>query len=95
MIISRDLITSLGLELKGNDLSIKWDDAAIPWHDMDASKEDLFLSEDPSLNEPIEQELQCMTDILDAKYAKADLRKVAESTTHLSSKERGQLHTLL
>ena len=31
MIIGRDLMTSLQLDVKGSDLSIKWDDAAIPW----------------------------------------------------------------
>jgi predicted aspartyl protease len=29
MIIGRDLIQTLGLQIKGNDLSLKWDDAAI------------------------------------------------------------------
>ena len=41
------------------------------------SKEDIFLAEDFHSTEPVEQEIQRMTDILDAKYSKADLKKVA------------------
>ena len=33
-----------------------------------------------------------MTDILDAKYSKADLRKIVEEATHLNDKEREQLY---
>ncbi len=95
MIIGRDLIQTLGLEIKGNDLSIKWDDAAIPWRDMDSTKEDIFLAEDFHSTEPVEQEIQRMTDILDAKYSKADLKKVAESADHLSPTKRDQLYKLL
>ena len=31
MIIGRDLIRSLGIEIHGGDMTIHWDDAAIPW----------------------------------------------------------------
>jgi hypothetical protein len=47
MIISRDLITSLQLDVKGSDMSIlKWDDAAIPWRNVDSAVEDIHLAED-------------------------------------------------
>ncbi len=36
-----------------------------------------------------------MTDILDAKYSKADLRKIVEEATHLNDKEREQLYKTL
>ncbi len=95
MLIGRDLITSLGLEIRGNDLSIKWDDAAIPWRSQDSTKEDIFLADDLYSNEPIEQEIKRMTDILDAKYAKADLRKVVDAAVHLTNDEQESLYTLL
>jgi hypothetical protein len=41
MIIGRDLITSLQLDVKGSDLSIKWDDAAIPWRNIDSTVDDI------------------------------------------------------
>ena len=31
MIIGRDLISSLGIDIHGADITIHWDDAAIPW----------------------------------------------------------------
>ncbi len=95
MIIGRDLISSLGLEIKGNDLSIKWNEAAIPWHNMDCTKEDIFIAEDFHSTKLEEHKIQLMKDILDAKYSKADLKKVAESAVHLNRIERDQLYKLL
>jgi hypothetical protein len=92
MIIGRDLITSLGLDVKGSDQSIKWDDAAIPWRDMESTQADAYFADDRHANQPVEQEIQRMTDILDAKYSKADLRKIVEEATHLNEKEREQLY---
>jgi hypothetical protein len=75
MIIGRDLITKIQLDVKGSDLSIKWDDSAIPWRDVDSTYDDIYLAEDWHNYQPIEQEMQQMTDILDAKYKKADLNE--------------------
>jgi predicted aspartyl protease len=58
MIISRNLITNLQLNVKGGNLSIKWDDAAIPWCDIDSTVNDIYLAEDWHSNEPIKQEMQ-------------------------------------
>ena len=46
MLIGRDLITSLGLDVKGSDQSIKWDDAAIPWRDMELTQADAYFADD-------------------------------------------------
>ena len=46
MIIGRDLITSLQLDVKGSDMSIKWNDAAIPWRNIDSTVKDIYLAED-------------------------------------------------
>ena len=54
MIIGRDLITSLQLDIKGSDMSIKWDDAAIPWRNIDSTVEDIYLAEDRQSYQPIE-----------------------------------------
>ena len=67
-IIGRDLITALQLDVKDSDLSIKWDDAAIPWRSTDCTVADIYLTDDHFSTQPIEQEMQRMTDILDAKY---------------------------
>jgi hypothetical protein len=79
MIISRDLITRLQLDVKGSSLSIKLDDAAIPWRNIDSTVGDVYLVEDRPAYQLVEQEMQRMTDILDAKYKNADLNEIAES----------------
>ena len=43
MIIGRDLISSLGIDIHGADMTINWDDAAIPWRDMDSTTNDVFV----------------------------------------------------
>ena len=63
MIIGRDLISSLQLDIKGSDLSIKWDDAAIPWRNIDSTVEDIYLAEDRQSYQPVEQEMQIQNSI--------------------------------
>jgi transposase InsO family protein len=95
MIIGRDLITEIQLDVKGSDLSIKWDDSAIPWRNVDSTYDDIYLAEDRHNYQPIEQEMQRMTDILDAKYKKADLNEIASSADHLTTSEQASLLALL
>ena len=42
MIIGRDLIKSLGIDIHGGDMTIHWDDSAIPWRDIDSTAKDVF-----------------------------------------------------
>jgi hypothetical protein len=95
MIIGQYLIQRLGLEIKGNNLLVKWDDDVIPWHDMDSTIKDAYFAEDIYSNKPVEQEIQQKTDILDAKYKKANLKKVVDAAMHLSNKECNDLYNLL
>ena len=82
MIIGRDLISSL--QIKGSDMSIKWDDAAVPWRNIDSTVDNIYLAEDRQSYQPIEQEMQWMTNILDAKYKKANLDKRSPQTPIIS-----------
>jgi transposase InsO family protein len=95
MIIGRDLITSLQLDVKGSNLTIQWDDAAIPWRNIDSTVEDIYLVEERQSYQPIEQEMQRMTDILDAKYKKANLEEISEGADHLTNSEQKSLLKLL
>ena len=93
MIIGRDIIRSLGIDIHGVDMNIHWDDAAIPWRDIDFAAKDVFA---PSQhNAPFNAETKIMKRILDAKYSKADIKSIAESSTHLEPQERNELYTLL
>ena len=93
MIIGRDMITELGIDLKGSDLSINWDDAAIPWRDMDSTLNDVFLSY--SANHQPETRSTRTSKILDATYKPADLKKITDSADHLTLKQKSQLFLLL
>jgi hypothetical protein len=61
MLIGRDLITSLQLDVKGSNLSIKWGNASTPWRNIDSTVEDIYLAEDHQPYQLIEQEMQRMT----------------------------------
>ena len=43
----------------------------------------------------INSETKIMKRILDAKYSKADIKTIAESSTHLDLQERNELYTLM
>ena len=74
MIIVRDLIRSLGIDIHGSDMTIHWDDAAIPWRDIDSITNGVFaLSQ---YNAPFNSETKRMKRILNAKYSKADIKTI-------------------
>ena len=93
MIIGRDLIRSLGIDVHGVDMTIHWDDAAITWRDIDFTAKDVFAL--LQHNAPFNAETKRMKRILDAKYFKADIKTIAESSTHLDPQKINELYTLL
>ena len=93
MIIGRDLIISLSIDIPGDDTTIHWDDAAIPQRDIDSTTNNVFAL--PQYNTPFNSETNRMKRILDAKYSKADLKTIAESSTHIDTQERNGIYTLL
>ena len=42
MIISCDLIISLGIDINGADMNTHWDNAVIPWRNIDSTTNDVF-----------------------------------------------------
>ena len=89
MIIGRDLMTAIGLDIRRSDQAIQWEDAILPWRNIDATGDEVYLAT------PHGAEIKRLTEILDAKYKKADLRKVVAKATHLSDSEREELYNLL
>ena len=66
MIIGRDIIISLGIDIHGADMTIHWDDATIPWRDIDSTTNDVFaLSQ---LNALFNSETKRMKRIPNDKY---------------------------
>ena len=62
-------------------MTIHWDDAAIPWRGIDSTTKNVFAL--LQYNAPFNSETKRMKRILDAKYSKADLKTVSESSTCL------------
>ena len=93
MIIGRDLIRYLGIDIHGVDMTIHWDDAAIPWWKIDSTTNDVFAISQH--NAPFNFETKRMKRILDAKYSNSDIKTIAERCTHIDPQERNELYTLL
>ena len=93
MIFGRDLIRYLGIDIHGADMTIHWDDASIPWRDIYSTTNNVFtLSQH---NTPFNSETKIMKCILNAKYSKADIRTISESSNYIYIQERNELYTLL
>ena len=89
MIIGHYLIRYLGIDIHGSDMTIHWKGAAIPWRDIDSTTNDVFaLSQ---YNAPFNSETKRMKHILDTKNKKADLKTIAERSTHLDIQEINDL----
>ena len=74
-------------------MTIHWDDAAILWRDVDSTTNNVFALSHH--NAPFNSETKRMKRILDAKYSKADIKTIAESSTRLNLQEINELYTLL
>ena len=84
MIIGHELIRSLGFYIHGTDMTIHWDYEAIPWRNIHSTEKYVFA---PSQhNAPFNAETKRMKRILNAKYSKADIKTMAESSTNLDPK---------
>ena len=81
MIIGRDLIIFLDIDIHGTDITIHWEDAAIPWRDIDSTTNNVFALSQHNVS--FKYETKRMKRILDDKYSKADIKTIAESSAHL------------
>ena len=74
-------------------MTIHWDDATIPWRDIDSTaKYVLTLSQN---NAPFNYERKRMNASSMLNNSKADIKTIAESSTHLDIQERNELYTPL
>ena len=86
IIIGRDLIHSLKLDVMFSTQSLVWfENGEIPLKPANATQQTLFYINDP---QDIMTEADKMSSILDAKYDKADLDKVVKETPYLSKSEK-------
>ena len=80
MIIGRDILEFLGIDILFSKRTIKWDFHEIPFKDQDSPRTD-FLIEEP---EAVADANKRLKKILDAKYKRADLEEVCTNQTELT-----------
>lgn len=85
MIIGRDLLTALGMDIRFSDNLIYWDEAELPFRDTDSGLESFHIPE-PNLVREVP---------MDNDYEQADLDEVAESQTQLTEDQQDLLKTTL
>jgi len=84
MIIGRDVLKFLKIDLRFSDEIIKWDGAEMPFKDGDASTKEAHYVVD---NDPVEDAVHRVKRILDAKYDKADIEKIIEEQAELDTQQ--------
>ena len=66
MIIGRDILLELGINLNFKDMMVQWDTAIIPMKEINSTIENLYAVED---SEAVHDATERIKKILDAKYA--------------------------
>ena len=85
MIIGRDLLIELGIDISFSKLQVQWDEHTIPFKNIDCTENDLYhVREEGTLDKATTRIKQ----ILDAKYKKANLEQIAKDQNHLNIEEK-------
>jgi predicted aspartyl protease len=92
MIIGRDIMSDLKMDIKFSTNTIEWDGHEMPLKECDASFPEAYYVRDSTA---VDEATQRLKGILDAKYEAADIRAVCDDATHLTQDEQGQLFDLL
>jgi len=92
MIIGRDILKFLKIDLRFSDEIIEWDGAELPFEDGDASAKEAHCA---AHGDPVEDAVHRVKRILDAKHDKADIEKICEEQAELDKQQREQLAVLL
>ena len=82
MIIGRDILKFLKIDVCFSDHTVRWLEHTMPFKDGDAKVADAYyLQDDPNLTDA----LDCLKKILDAKYEQADLKDICCNQDQLSN----------
>ena len=98
MIIGRDLMHSLGINLLFDSAQITWDHASVSMQPSQRLKEDWveeLKQEILFAHNPETTDAERIQGIIDSKYCTADLQKIVNECTHLTQLERDKLLKLL
>ena len=85
MIIGRDLLTELGVDINFSTSTCSWDNSVIPMREPTVPIEQSFIVEESG---PVKQATSRLKKILDAKYVPADIPKLVGKQDDLNSKQK-------
>lgn len=94
LIIGRNFMADIGLDVLASNQTITWDDAAIPWMNIDNTTKDACFYDGKAMKSQ-EKYLKSLNNILEAKYQRADLETIVAAMTYLSVKQKKKLLKLL
>ena len=92
MIIGRDVMKDLGIDLSFSADTITWEGVEIPFKDTDVNITESYYIPDPGI---VDEAAERLKTILDAKYEKANLEEIAKEAAHLTKEEQARLLALL
>jgi hypothetical protein len=92
MILWRNALSELGIDIKYSNHTIVWNNVAVNMKLIDATRVDSFHVED---SEDLKADTDRIKRILDAKYKKANLREIIDTEyNHLNDNQRNQLFNI-
>ena len=98
MIIGRDLMQEIGINLLFSTAEIVWDNASIAMQPIEKLEKDSVkdLEQDLMLvHDPVTTDAERIQRIIDNKYCPADLSEVVNKCQNIDEKQKGQMHKLL
>ena len=98
MIIGRDLMHEIGIDILFSKAEIVWDNASVPMQSIDKLQKDYVDTFEQELlyaHDPDTTDAERIQNIVESKYKKADLNSIAEECKLLNNQEKNTLHKLL
>jgi hypothetical protein len=98
MIVDRDLMYSIGLDLRFSDSTMVWDNATVPMRSitwLEADNLELYSTHIISQNDPIASDAARIQSTLDVKYTPASTDEMVDECTNLTKSKQERLFTLL
>jgi len=92
MIIGRDILEFLKIDIKFSERQITWDHHELPFKPYAATPRDAYHVREPRVVHDAEKRVQ---KILDASYEAADLKDICQKHTHLEKEQQQKLLSLL
>ena len=92
MILGRDILEFLGIDVRFSNMTVEWGTSTMPFKESDSTPLDSYHVDDPS---GIEERVNRVKEILEAKYEPADLEQICSAQDQLQVEQQKKLLALL